>query len=134
MKVRCIARELSEDQKVLYKLPGRFKPQHGVAVGKEYVVIAVSFVVNSPYYGDSPLFEVVNENLHLVSVPAALFEITDPRCSALWMAKAHEDGTVSLRPQELYRDYFYDKLSDREAETQEVFQALLDKLEAEMRP
>jgi hypothetical protein len=131
MKIRCISRELTSEQRALYKVPSRFNPQHSVTVAKEYFVVAISFVVDSPHYGDSALYEVVNDNRHLVSVPAALFEITDARCSPSWRAKAHDDGTVTLRPEELYGDYFYDKLSDREPETQQMFEALLSRMQAE---
>ena len=93
--------------------------------------MGISFVVGSPYYGDSTLFEVVNDDRHLVLLPAALFEITDARCSSFWRAKDHGDGMVTLRPEELCREYFHDDLSDREPKTQQVFQELLSKMEVE---
>jgi hypothetical protein len=131
MKLQCMSRELSEEQRTFFKAPSRSNPKHRVTVGKEYLVIGISFVVDSPYYGDSALFEVVNDDRHLVLLPGALFEITDARCSSFWRAKIHSDGMVTLRPKELYREYFHDDLSDREPETQKVFQALLLTMEAE---
>jgi|ERR1700728_2219101 hypothetical protein len=131
MKIQCINRELSAGQKAFHRMLSRFNPQHAVTVGKEYLVIAISFVVGSPFYGDSALYEVVNDNDHLVSVPASLFKIIDARCSTFWMARDHGDGTLSLRPEELYQDYFYDKLSDRDPATRQEFKRLVAKLQGE---
>jgi hypothetical protein len=131
MKVKCKKTELTEEQKNLFKVPPRFNPGHRVSVGREYLVIGISFVVGSPYYGDSALFEIVNDQGHLVSQPAALFEVTDARCSSFWRTEIHEDGAVTLWPHELYEQYFHDRLSDGEPEARNTFQVVRSKLQAE---
>ncbi len=134
MKIQCKATQLTEEQKILLKVPPRFNLKHGVAVGREYLVIGISFVVGSPYYGDSTLFEIVNDQGYIVSEPAALFAVIDARCSSFWRAKIHEDGAVTLWPQELYERYFHDRLSDGEPEAKKVFQEVRSRLEGEFGP
>ena len=42
-----------------------------------------------------------------------------------------EDGTVTFRPEEFYRQFFHDDLSEGDSATQQVFRAVVAKLEAE---
>ena len=88
-------------------------------------------IINSPQYGNTAHFEIVNDQDHLVLYPAVLFEVTDARCSSYWRAAVFGDGSVTPRPEELYREFFHDDLSEREPATREVFQATVAKLEAE---
>jgi hypothetical protein len=131
MKVQCKGRELTEEQRSFFRVPSLFRPNYQVSIGKEYLVIGISFGVNNPHHGNSALFEIVNDDGHLVLHPAALFDITDARCSSFWRAKAHGDGMVTLRPEELYLEYFHDDLSEKEPETRRVFQLLLSRMEGE---
>ena len=78
-------------------------------------------IINSPQYGNTAHFEIVNDQDHLVLYPAVLFEVTDARCSSYWRAAVFGDGSVTLRPEELYREFFHDDLSEREPATREVF-------------
>ena len=116
---------------MLLNAPSRFRPNHRLTVGKEYLVLGIVSIIGSPQYGNTALFEVVNDQGHLVLYPAILFEVTDARCSSYWRAAALEDGSVTLRPEELYREFFHDDLSEGDPATREVFRATVDKLEAE---
>jgi hypothetical protein len=131
MKVRCTNRELTDDQRVLLKAPSRFRPSHALTVGKEYLVLGIVSIIDSPQYGNTALFEIVDDQDHFVLYPAVLFEVTDTRCSSYWRAAVSGDGTVTLRPEELYREFFHDDLSEGDPATRETFKAMVVKLEAE---
>lgn len=131
MKIRCINRELTEEQRALLKAPSRFRPNHRLTVGKEYLVLGVVSIIDSPQYGNTALFEIVDDDRHLVFLPAVLFEVKDARCSSFWEAEVRRDGTVTLEPVEFYREFFHDDLSEGDPATREVFRATVSKLEAE---
>ena len=131
MRIRCINRELTEEQRGLLKAPSRFRPTHALTVGKEYLVLGIVSIIDSPQYGNTALFEIVNDGGQFVLFPAMLFEVTDARCSSYWRAAVSGDGSVTLRPEELYREFFHDDLSEGDPATREVFQATVAKLEAE---
>lgn len=131
MKIRCITRELTEEQRSLLKSPSRFHPNHALTVGKEYLVLGIVSIIDSPQYGNTALFEIVNDGRQFVLFPAVLFEVTDARCSSYWRAAVSGDGSVTLRPEELYREFFHDDLSEGDPATRQVFQAVVAKLETE---
>jgi hypothetical protein len=131
MKIRCTSRELTEDQRALLKAPSRFRPNFALTVGKEYLVLGIVSIIDSPQYGNTALFEIVNDDRQFVLFPAVLFEVTDARSSSYWRAAVSGNGTVTLRPEELYREFFHDDLSEGDPATRETFQAMVTKLEAE---
>jgi len=131
MKIKCTNRELTEEQRALLKAPSRFRPIHALTLGKEYLVLGLVNIIDSPQYGNTALFEIVNDGGQLVLFPAILFEVTDARCSAYWRAAVSGDGSVTLRPEELCREFFHDDLSEGDPATREVFKATVAKLEAE---
>jgi hypothetical protein len=131
MRVKCTNRELTEEQRALLKAPTRFRPTHALTVGKEYLVLGIVSIIDSPQYGNTGLFEIVNDQDHLVLYPAVLFEVTDARCSSYWRAAVSGDGSVTLRPEELYREFFHDDLSEGDPATRQVFRAMVAKLESE---
>jgi hypothetical protein len=94
-------------------------------------VLGIVSIIDSPQYGNTALFEIVNDQDHFVLYPAVLFEVTDARCSSFWKAAVQQDGTVTLRPEEFCRDFFHDDLSEGDQATRETFQAMVTKLEAE---
>jgi hypothetical protein len=132
MRVKCKNRELTEEQRALLKAPSRFRPTHALTVGKEYLVLGIVSIIDSPQYGNTALFEIVNDDGQFVLFPAMLFEVTDARCSSYWRAAVSGDGSVTLRPEELYREFFHDDLSEGDPATRQVFQAMVAKLEAEL--
>lgn len=95
-------------------------------------MLGISFAANSPVHGNIALFEIVEDGgYYCLSIPAALFEITDSRCSSFWKARIHQDGAVTLWPTEFYEPYFHDKLSDHDPEMRKLFESVLKKLAAE---
>jgi hypothetical protein len=132
MRVKCINRELTEEQRLLFKVPPLFRTKYQISIGKEYLVLGISFEVNSPVYGNMALLEIVNDADLCLSVPAALFEIVDSRCSSFWEARFYDDGTVAIWPTEFYKTYFHDDLSNDDPETRKAFESVLTKMKAEL--
>ena len=131
MKIKCVNRELTEEQRALLKAPSRFRPKHSLTVGKEYLVLGIVSIIESPDYGNTALFEIVNDSSQLVLFPAVLFEVIDAHCSSYWKGAIYDDGSVTLRPEEFYRDFFHDDLSEGDPATRQVFEEVVAKLEAE---
>ena len=88
-------------------------------------------IIDSPQYGNTALFEIVNDDRQFVLFPAVLFEVTDSRCSSFWRSAVQQDGTVTFWPEEFYREFFHDDLSEGDPVARQVFQAVVAKLEAE---
>ena len=130
MRIKCTDPELTEEQRALLNASSRLRPNHRLTVGKEYLVLGIVSVIGSPQYGNTALFEVVNDQSHLVLYPAVLFEVTDARCSSYWRGAVLGDGSVHC-VQKTYREFFHDDLSEGDPATREVFRATVDKLEAE---
>ncbi len=131
MRVRCTNRELTEEQRSFLKASSRFRPNHRLSVGKESLVVGLIGVIDSPQYGNTTLFQIVNDDRQFVIFPAILFEVTDARCSSFWKAAIQKDGTVTLRPEELNGEYFAENLSEGDPATRRVFDTMVVKLEAE---
>jgi hypothetical protein len=131
MKIKCKNRELTEEQRAILKAPSRFSPTHALTLGKEYLVLGIVSIIDSPQYGNTALFEVVNDDGQFVLFPAVLFEVTDARCSSYWKAAVYGGGSVALRPEEFCREFFHDDLSEGDPATRQVFQTIVTKLETE---
>lgn len=131
MRIKCKSRELTEEQRELLNASSRFRPNHRITIGKEYLVLGLVGVIHSSRYGSTTLFEIFDDDRHLVLYPAVLFDVTDARCSSFWRAAIHEDGTVTLRPEELYQEFFHDDLSDGDPAVRKIFEAMVARLDAE---
>jgi hypothetical protein len=85
----------------------RYRPfcvrKHQISIGKEYLVLGISFEVNSPVYGNTAMLKIANDARRCCSIPAALFEIIDGRCSSFWEARFYEGGAVTLWPIQFYK-------------------------------
>ena len=86
MQVKCLARELTGEQEQATNAPARFRPRYQITEGREYLVLGISFVLNSAVYGNCCLFTIQEDAARCVLVPSALFEIPDPRVSRFWLA------------------------------------------------
>ena len=131
MRTKCISRELTEEQRLLFKVPALFRSVYQISIGREYLVLGISFVVCSPVHGTTALLQIVNDAGNCSFVPAALFEIVDGRCSSFWEARFHEDGAVTMWPSEFYEPYFHDDLSNGYPETRKIFESVLAKMKSE---
>jgi hypothetical protein len=62
---------------------------------------------------------------------ASLFEILDPRPSAFWRVKKQNDVDLTLWPEEFYRKFFHDDLSEGIPEIVETFNQVVGRLRHE---
>jgi hypothetical protein len=131
---RCIRTTLTAEQRLATNAPGHFHPQYQVMPGKEYVVLGVSFFIGSTVYGNGPLFQICDDAGRCVSMPTALFDLVDPRPSRFWVAKRIGEADFVLWPEEFYREYFHDDLSERDAKTVATFNEVVGRLDAEFGP
>ena len=131
MKTKCISRELTEEQRLLFKVPALFRSVYQISIGREYLVLGISFAISSPVYGTTALLEIVDDPGHCLSVPAALFKIVDSQCSSFWEARFYEDGAVTMWPSEFYRPYFHGDLSNGDPQARKIFESVLTKMQAE---
>lgn len=107
-----------------------FRTKYQISIGKEYLVLGLSFAIESPVYGNSVLLEILDDAGRCISVPSALFEMVDGRCSALWEAR-FDEGMMTAWPSEFYGLYFHDRLSDGDTEARRVLQDIHARLMAE---
>lgn len=112
MKVKCVSTYPSTDQ--LWKLGPTFYPGQTFAVtaGKEYLVLGLSFQVNSKTLGTGVAIDLLSDSGFFVSAPLCLFEIIDSRVSRLWQLRSWEDGTITLWPPSFYAKYFVDDFNE----------------------
>ena len=131
MKTKCISRELTEEQRVFFKVPPVLRTKHQISIGKEYLVLGISFEISSPIYGNTALLQIVNDAGRCAFIPTALFEVIDGRCSSFWETRLHEGGAVTLWPIEFYEPYFHDDLSNHDPAARQLFDSVFRKMRAE---
>lgn len=133
MIVRCVSEWPSEEQ--IEKLGEGFSRNQsfGVKVGREYVVLALDFFIESNLFGTGAYIEYPDDEFDQVYfAPLCLFEIVDPRASRFWEARYREDkGWVTLRPPSFYRDYYKEDLFEGVPEIVEDFRRVRALLEYE---
>lgn len=130
MKVRCISPYPTDRQ--IEKLGKFYKKQSfGVSVGKEYLVLGITFLINSALFGTGVIIDFHDDDGNVGNAPLFLFEITDRRSSKYWEAKFHDDGSFQLQPSSFYKENYHDLLSDGVEEVMEDFKRVLALLEAE---
>ena len=127
MKVKCIAKDLTEKQKKILSVPPNIDPGCGtLTIGKDYLVLGITYIID-PYYWTCSAFEIKDDIGSCSSAPMCLFEIIDPRPSVFWRAGGNFPN-FTLWPIEFYQDYFHDLLSDGDPEVQKVFNSVVDRL------
>ena len=131
MRVKCLARELTNEQRKGTDAPALFKPRYQVTIDKIYLVLGISFFVRSSVFGNCCLFTIQDDAGRPVSIPSVMVEITDDRISRFWLAKACDELGLTLWPQEFYKDFFHDRVTDGKQDELGIFKAVIGKLEAE---
>lgn len=122
MKVKCLNTELTEEQRQLFRVPDLFRSKYQISVGTEYLVLGIAFEINSSAYGTQALLEIADDAGRCLSIPAALFEIIDGRCSAFWEVRFYEDAGITMWPIEFNEAYFHDKLSNGDPQARRLFE------------
>jgi hypothetical protein len=129
MKVRCLARELSEEQRVQLRTTNLIEYQ--LVVGRSYLVLGITMMTAGEPHGGGAHYQILNDYGAIRSIPSLLFEIEDVRCSRFWVAKSRENGALLLWPEEFFIEYFHDDLSEGIQETVEIFKAVVNRMSAE---
>jgi hypothetical protein len=93
-----------------------------VEAGREYTVYCV---ICGPV---GALLGIRDEYEQLFPTPLCLFEITDAAIPGDWVARAGEDGALTIEPPSFHEDYFTD-LADGRAETVADFRRVRASLE-----
>jgi hypothetical protein len=132
MLVRCVASQLTDDQKklLLVKDPA---PEYQLRVGGEYLVLGLTFLLPALPHGGGARYEILNDHGKCRSIPAFLFELVDSRVSKHWVARQDDDGAVLLWPTEFYARFFHDDLSEGAPETVQTFSKVVELLQQESR-
>jgi hypothetical protein len=109
-----------------------FRPRYQITEDREYLVLGISFLVNSEVYGNCCLFTIQDDATRCVMVPGALFEITDSKASRHWIVKNAEGSNLTLWPEEFYAEFFHDRVTDYEPEALAALRAAVIRIEDEM--
>jgi hypothetical protein len=105
-----------------------FTPQFALTKDRDYLVLGVQFIRNSSIYGRIALFEIEQDDGLLLSIPNTLFDVIDGRVSKWWTVRQDANGDLKIWPQEFYRNYFHDDLSNGDAEAVTAFRQIRKKL------
>ena len=109
----------------------RFTPEFALTKGRDYLVFGVQFIAFSSIYGRIVLFDIENDDGVLLPVPNTLFDVVDGRVSNCWTVQQDAGADIKIWPEEFYRDYFHDDLSNGDAEAVAAFAKVRHRLESE---
>lgn len=112
MKVRCVS-----------NVQG-----HRLAVGREYVVLAIDFILPHPGGSGGARYQLIDDSDNWDPAPSELFEICDPRPSRHWQVHGTHGGGLSIAPPEFMADYFHDDLTNGERKETEILWSVFYKL------
>ncbi len=143
MKVRCVSNFYNEETREhltrqSLRLIGSWHFKGTLTVGKEYLVIALTFTFSPPPDEQGPLVVIVPDAGYLEAFPLALFEVTDSRVSRYWelhLAVDREVRTtmVTLGPPSLLHNAadLLEQVVNGDPTAVEELDRVLDLLEAE---
>lgn len=130
MRAQCVSRELTPQQSQLLGGSGP-TTEYEVTPGRTYLILGLTFVPPSSPHAGGTMFEIVNDSGLCLGVPAALFEINDPRCSRHWAARQLSGGALALWPPQFFTPYFHDDLSEGVRSAIEGLRTVVATLEGE---
>lgn len=131
MTVRCITKSYSNDLRFKRGAPKALDFSYKLTEGKEYLVVALSFLNGSVSFGFGGVYYIVDDYHCLMPIPSILFEIVDPMSSALWLGQELDNNQFILRPKQFLAPFFYDRLSDGDPEATIAFEEALLELDNE---
>lgn len=126
MKVKCIANSLNAEQKNRLGLRKSDDPQYPFIIGDVYTVLGLH--TQTGYYAGTILQIPMR---YAVPAPLCLFEVVDERPSKYWKIQKVREDSVALWPEELYREYFQDDLTEGVPEVVEIYNQVVERLEKE---
>jgi hypothetical protein len=130
MRAICISTQLTEKQRIDAGVNVAANSNYNMTVRKEYLVLGLSFIKGSEWYGTTILFEVEDDSGLCISTPSVLFKITEPTPSKWWKARQEEDW-FRLWPEEMYAKHFHEDLSERTGPMLNKFASMKGRLESE---
>jgi len=101
--------------------------RYALSIGRDYCVLGLGYLENSPIWGVEVLFEIVDDQGHLVSVPAGLFKVQDGRLPDGLIVKETE-GNILIWPPEFFDDFFHDRLSDGDSDARAALAAVVERV------
>ncbi len=134
MIVQCVKNEVDDSlaTEINVGRAGRRK-YFSVEVGKQYVVMGLSYKPKTEMFGNSPVVQVVDKDGALIFIPLALFEIIDSSPSEYWRVKWDSEGFLMLYPEPFYERYFHEDLMEGVGEIRKIFEEVVCLLEEEAR-
>jgi hypothetical protein len=133
MQIKCLATQMTDDQRQALNASQILKPRYQIKVGQSYLVLGITFLMNSPVFGKCCLYTIRDDAGRCVPIPSVLGEITDGRVSRFWVAKPIGAFDLTLWPEEFYGEYFHDRVTDYETDAVQIFLAVVDRLSKEFR-
>jgi len=106
-------------------------PKYSLSHGRNYLVLAITVMAADEMNPSRVLYQVLNDFGGISHVPAKLFDISDGRGSASWMARHENDGSFLLWPREFFVEYFHDDLSEGRLAAMEIFDRVVTRLKSE---
>jgi len=87
-------------------------------IGDAYRVYGIEVYDGETYY-------IIFDGHHLLSIPAAMFNIVDNNVPNTWKVQYNVDG-LKLYPELFYSEYFFDRFSDYDPYLRELFVSNID--------
>ncbi len=131
MIVECIAKSLSVTDKESMDCEIISEPVNMLTVGQKYLVLGMTFCYRSQLFGNTPLFQILDDGGRLRFFPSPLFSIVDNRPSSFWRVHIFDQLSFALWPEEFYTEYFHDDLSEGIEGAVQLFQKVVKELESE---
>ena len=135
MKVKCLYNQIEDELARKVGLGDDAPRIYGsLTVGREYIVLGLTYSRRLETYAGHPVFEVLNEGGYITMAPSFLFEIIDGSASRHWQFNFRDGDILEFEPPSFCRPYYHDELSDGVPEVVRDFQsvcALLQEEEAE---
>lgn len=113
MKVRCVTHVPSAEQLRDYGFDSRYQHRFDVTKGKEYTVLGLTTMVESPALGAGVHLDIIDDFDRWALSPLLLFEVVDPRPSRHWIArKVGSEAGLALWPESFFQEAYHDRLTD----------------------
>lgn len=131
MTVKCIGVSLTDEQRKKLGASHTLRTVYQLSVGTLYTVLGITLAVHSRIFGSATLFEIRDDAGRCYSIPACLFDIVDARPSKFWRVRKRGELDVALWPEEFYREFFHDDLSEGVPDVVSAFANVVRRLQSE---
>jgi hypothetical protein len=131
MKVRCLSRSYTAQQRLEWGVKEFFNPEFEITPGEEYVVLGITSYAKDSPHGAGMFFEIQTAYGQCRSAPSCLSDVVDSRCSKYWMIRMNQDGGFVLWPEEFFAEFFHDDLSEGLKAAVDAFRQVVVRLYSE---